>query len=396
MSANAQPASDADQLRRSLQAKSTVNALFMIKLSSAKSLLHKLPLLTISWLTLSPLTTFAQQYQQTNLVSNSSLPGIVTVDPNLINPWGIARSSTGPWWVSDEDKGVSTIYNGSGQPAPPVLVTIPSAGQAPAGSPTGIVFNGSSDFDVESGKPGIFIFATFDGTIAAWNPQVNPSVAIVKVHATPGSVLTGATIAENKGKRFLYVTDVYEGEVRVFDANFNEVKNAPEFRDRQLPAKFVPFNIQNIGANLFVAFAHQNAAKNFVTFGADLGAVDIFSPEGTLLMRLERGSWFNAPWGLVQASTDFGTFSHSILVGQFGSGEILAFDAITGNFQGKLEDANSNVISIPGLWGIAFGAGNANSGASNELFFNAGIEGKGGTFGFLAPVASDLTQGSDQ
>jgi uncharacterized protein (TIGR03118 family) len=369
----------------------------MIKLSSVKLLLPKSPLLTVSWLTLAPLTTFAQQYQQTNLVSNSSQPGIITVDPNLINPWGIARSSTGPWWVSDEGKGVSTIYNGGGVPAPPVLVTIPSAGHAPAGSPTGIVFNGSSDFDVESGKPGIFIFATFDGTIAAWNPQVNPSVASVKVNATPGSVLTGATIAENKGKRFLYVTDVHAGEVRVFDANFNEVKNAPEFRDRQLPAKFVPFNIQNIGGNLFVAFARQNAAKNFVTFGADLGAVDVFSPDGNILMRLERGSWFNAPWGLVQASTDFGTFSHSVLVGQFGSGEILAFDAITGQFQGKLEDAKSNVISIPGLWGIAFGAGNANSGAPNDLYFNAGIDQeKGGIFGFLAPVASDLTQGNDQ
>jgi uncharacterized protein (TIGR03118 family) len=146
-----------------------------------------------------------------------------------------------------------------------------------------------------------------------------------------------------------------------------------------------------------VAFARQNAAKNFVTFGADLGAVDVFSPDGNILMRLERGSWFNAPWGLVQASTDFGTFSHSVLVGQFGSGEILAFDAITGQFQGKLEDAKSNVISIPGLWGIAFGAGNANSGAPNDLYFNAGIDQeKGGIFGFLAPVASDLTQGNDQ
>jgi uncharacterized protein (TIGR03118 family) len=369
----------------------------MIKLSSGKSLLPKIPLLTITWLTFSPLTTFAQHYQQTNLVSNTSQQGVVTVDPNLINPWGIARSSTGPWWVSDKGKGVSTIYNGSGQLAPPTLVTVPSAGQASAGSPTGIVFNGSSDFDVASGKPGIFIFATFDGTISAWNPQVNPSVAIVKVNATPGSVLTGATIAESKGKRFLYVTDVHEGKIRVFDTNFNAVKNEPQFQDGSLPAKFVPFNVQNIGGNLFVSFAHQNAAKNFVTFGANRGTVDVFSPEGNLLLRLERGSWFNAPWGLVQASTDFGTFSHSILVGQFGSGEIAAFDATTGHFQGELEDANSKVISIPGLWGIAFGAGNANSGGPNELFFNAGInQGTGGIFGFLAPVTSDLTQGNDQ
>jgi uncharacterized protein (TIGR03118 family) len=369
----------------------------MIKLSSGNSLLPKLPLLAISWLALSPLTTFAQQYQQTNLVSNSNQPGVVTVDPNLINPWGIARSSTGPWWGSDKAKGVASIFNGGGQPAAPTLVTIPSAGQAATGSPTGIVFNGSTDFDVASGKPAVFIFATFDGTISAWNPAVNATMAIVKVNPTPGSVLTGATIAENKGNRFLYVADVHEGKIRVFDTSFSPVKNEPKFRDDHLSAKFVPFNIQNIGGNLLVAFGQQNAAKNFVNIGANLGAVDVFSPQGDLLLRLERGSWFNAPWGLVQASTDFGTFSHSILVGQFGSGEIAAFDATTGQFQGTLQDANSNVISIPGLWGIAFGAGNANSGAPNQLFFNAGIDQQmGGLFGFLAPVASDLTQGGDQ
>jgi uncharacterized protein (TIGR03118 family) len=211
-------------------------------------------------------------------------------------------------------------------------------------------------------------------------------------------VLTGATIAQSKGQNLLYVTDIHEGKIRVFDTNFSPVKIPGDaFRDNRLPDKFVPFNVQNIGGNLYVAFAHQNAAKNFVTVGADLGAVDVFSPEGQVLLRLERGAWFNAPWGLVQASTDFGTFSHSIIVGQFGSGEILAFDAVTGQFQGKLEDQNSNVISHPGLWAIAFGAGNTNSGAPNQLFFDVDTsKGAGGLFGFFAPVATDLTQGNDQ
>ena len=345
-----------------------------------------------------PCTASAQQYQETNLVSNSSQAGATTIDPNLVNPWGIARSSTGPFWVSDQVKGVSTIYDGSGKPAFPVLVTIPSSGQNAAGSPTGIVFNGSSDFAVESGKPAIFIFASLDGTISGWNPQANPTVAIQKVQATPGSVLTGATIAQSKGQNLLYVTDVHEGKIRAFDTNFSPVKlRAGAFRDHRLSDKFVPFNVQNIGGNLYVAFAKQNAAKNFVDFGADLGTVDVFSPEGDVLLQLQRGSWFNAPWGLVQASTDFGTFSHSIIVGQFGSGEILAFDAVTGQFQGKLEDQNSNPISIPGLWALTFGAGNANSGAPNQLFFSAGIDqGKGGLFGFLSPVTADLIQGNDR
>ena len=371
----------------------------MKKLTSfiGRALRPEVTALGLAWLALSPVPSSAQQYQETDLVSNASQPGVTTVDPDLVDPWGISRSSTGAWWVSDHGKGVATLYNGTGAKQT-LVVTIPQAGTAPTGSPTGLVFNGSTDFDVESGKPAVFIFASFDGTISAWNPQANPTVAIQKVQAKTGSVLTGATIARAKEQNLLYVTDVHEGKVRVFDTNFAPVQLRPEaFRDNQLPGRFVPFNIQNIGGNLYVAFAHQNAAKNFVTFGADLGAVDVFSPEGNLVQRLERGSWFNAPWGLVQASTDFGSFSHSIIVGQFGSGEILAFDAVTGRFEGNLEDQNSNAIAIPGLWALAFGAGNANSGGPNQLFFSAGSnQGTGGLFGFFAPVATDLTQGNDQ
>jgi len=157
--------------------------------------------------------------------------------------------------------------------------------------------------------------------------------------------------------------------------------------------------VQNIGNNLYVAYAQQNQAKNFVNFGAGLGFVDVFSPRGRLLMRLEHGDWFNAPFGLVLAPTDFGSFSHKLIVGQFGSGEILAFDAITGRFEGKLRDQNNNVIVLPGLWGISFGAGQPmqTSGPANALFFNAGIMmGTGGLFGTLTPVLSDLAQGGDQ
>ena len=179
---------------------------------------------------------------------------------------------------------------------------------------------------------------------------------------------------------------------------FSPVKTDEKaFDDDQLGTRFVPFNVQNIGGNLYVAFARQNRAKNFVSFGVNEGAVDVFTPEGQLVQRLERGSWFNAPWGLVVAPTDFGAFSHSVLVGQFGSGEILAFDAVTGGFQGTLQDQNGNVITHPGLWALTFGAGNTNSGAANQLFFDVGTnQGAGGLFGFFAPVAADLTQGNDQ
>jgi len=55
--------------------------------------------------------SFAQHYTQTNLVSNTS--GIAPVtDPQLINPWGLSRSSSSPWWISDNGTGLSTLYNG--------------------------------------------------------------------------------------------------------------------------------------------------------------------------------------------------------------------------------------------------------------------------------------------
>jgi uncharacterized protein (TIGR03118 family) len=353
--------------------------------------------------TLAPLTSFAQQYQETDQVSNTGGQGAQFIDPHLLNPWGIARSSTGAWWVADQVGGVATLYNGEGiavnaQGAPqPLVVTIPHAGQG-VGGPTGLVFNGSSDFDVEAGKPAIFIFASRDGTISAWNPMVNPTVAIEKIKATPGSVLTGATIAEVKNQRFLYVVDVHEGKIREFDKNFHPAQFSSEaaFDDDRLPGNFIPFNVQNIGGHLYVSFAQQNQAKNFVNLGQGLGAVDVFSPDGQLLQRLQTGPLLNAPWGLVLAPTDFGSFSHSILVGQFGSGQILAFDAVTDRFQGQLRDQDDKIISIQGLWGIAFGAGNTNSGGANQLFFNAGVNKTGGLHGFFAPVSSDLTQGNDQ
>ena len=352
--------------------------------------------------TLAPLTSFAQQYQETDQVSNAGGQSAKFIDPHLLNPWGIARSSTVAWWVADQVGGVATLYNGEGiavnaQGAPqPLVVTIPHAGQG-VGGPTGLVFNGTSDFDVEAGKPAIFIFASRDGTISAWNPMVNPTVAIEKVKAAPGSVLTGATIVDVKNQRLLFVADVHQGKIRVFDKNFHELQFPTEaFDDDLLPGNFVPFNIQNIGANLHVSFAQQNQAKNFVNLGPGLGAVDVFASDGQLLQRLQTGPLLNAPWGLVLAPTDFGSFSHSVLVGQFGSGQILAFDAVTGRFQGQLRDQDNNIISIPGLWGIAFGAGNTNSGGANQLFFNAGVNKTGGLHGFFAPVSSDLTQGNDQ
>ena len=278
----------------------------------------------------------AQQYQQTNLVSDTQAEGNNPADPNLKNPWGIARGTTSVWWISDNMSGVSTLYTGAGTKQT-LMVTIPHTAQTPMGSPTGIVFNGSTDFAVATGMPGIFIFASLDGTISAWNPGVNPNNAIQKVPGSTKTVLTGATIAQNGENLALYVADLEAGKITVYDTNFNLVKvDRDAFRDDHLPPGFAPFNVQNIGNNLYVTYAKQDKTKTFVDFGASLGFVDVFSPQGGLLMRLEHGDLFNAPWGLTLAPSDFGTFSHKVIVGQFGSGRFLPLTQSPAGLKGNL------------------------------------------------------------
>lgn len=330
-----------------------------------------------------------QHYKQTNLISN--IPGMAAAtDPNLVNPWGISRSSGSPWWVSDNGTGVSTLYTGAGVAAA-LVVTIPGA-DGGSGVPTGQIFNGSQDFQIAPGKPAIFIFATEDGTISGWNPGVNATVAVVKVNTHSASVFKGMAVATIDdphvgSANYLYVADFRKGRVSVYDTNFHRVSMHDDaFEDERIPHGFAPFNVQNIGGNLYVAYAKQDSAKHDEIAGAGLGFVDVFSPTGRLLHRLQKSKWLNAPWGMAQAPSDFGIYSHDILVGQFGSGQILVFDPVTGDLKGSLLDANNVPIAIDGLWGIEFGSGGT-SGSATTLYFAAGLnDEQDGLFGTIAPV----------
>jgi uncharacterized protein (TIGR03118 family) len=337
---------------------------------------------------------FGQNYQQHNLVSD--IPGLADhTDANLVNPWGLTRSSTGPWWISDNGKGVSTLYNGSGG-AIPLVVTVPAGNIHGTGVPTGAVFNGSTSFELTPHNPAVFIFVTEDGTVSGWNPKVDPTNAVIKVNL-PHSVFKGATIAAIGHALYLYVADFHNGAILVFDTNFVRVpQNSDSFKDPHIPHGFAPFNVQNIGGNLYVSYAKQDEDGGDDVPGPGLGYVDVFTPQGKLIQRLEHGDWLNAPWGLALAPYDFGSFSHAVLVGQFGSGQIAAYDYITGAFLGLLEDPNGHTISIDGLWALSFG-NSATAGPYNVLFFTAGINDENdGLFGTLTPLTSQLIQGSDQ
>jgi uncharacterized protein (TIGR03118 family) len=231
-----------------------------------------------------------------------------------------------------------------------------------------------------------------DGTVSGWNPGVAASKAVIKVNTKGASIFKGAalaTVPSGSGGRtsFLYATDFLQGKVQVWDQAFHRVVlSAGQFEDAQLPAGYAPFNIQNIGGELYVTFAAQDSDKHDEVDGAGLGRVDVFSTSGQLLRRLDHGSWLNAPWGLAMASGDFGIFSHDLLVGQFGSGTIAVYDPVTGHFKGLLQNSANTAITIPGLWGLSFGSGTA-SGAANSLYFTAGADHEAhGLFGNIKAV----------
>ncbi len=336
-----------------------------------------------------------QHYKQTNLVSDT--PGMAAVtDPNLVNPWGLSRSSGSPWWVSDNGPGRATLYGATGTPSSLVVTIPPADSTSPGGTPTGQIFNGTTGFTLAPGFPARFIFVTEDGTVSGWNSGVSATSAVVVVNTKSESVFKGVAVATVVDRvmgplDYLYVADFRKGRIHVYDTNFHPVQLDDAFSDERIPKGFAPFNVQNIGGNLYIAFAQQDGAKHDEVDGPGLGYVDVFSPTGRLLLRLQSGEWFNAPWGLAEAPTDFGAYSHDILVGQFGSGQILAFDPVTGRFKGSLVDSVTNApIVIDGLWGLAFGSGTG-SGAANSLYFSAGPGGEQhGLFGTITAVENVL------
>jgi uncharacterized protein (TIGR03118 family) len=342
-------------------------------------------------------------YKQTNLISD--VPGTAAItDSHVVNPWGIAASSTSPFWISDNGSGVSTLYNGTGQPFPvgsPLVVTIPPPKGSPAGTtaaPTGVVFNSTSDFSVSHGSasgPAQFLFSTEDGTISGWNANVNRTAAILAVDNSAGSgtVYKGLTLGGNASGNFIFAANFRAGTVDVFDHTFKAANLAGHFSDPNLPAGFAPFGIQNVNGNILVTYAKQDDKKHDDVSGSGNGFIDVFDTNGNLLRRLASGGTLNSPWRLVLAPSGFGTFSNDLLVGNFGDGRISAFDPTTGSFLGQLSDSKGSPITIEGLWGLSFGNGSA-AGSVQTLFFTAGIQHEShGLFGSLttAPGASSAS-----
>lgn len=313
------------------------------------------------------------QYQLTNLVSNQAGQAR-HVDPLLVNGWGLVYGPGSPFWISDQGSGFSTLYTANGTKKP-LNVSVPSAKGSGPGQPTGIVFNGSQDFKIQ-GSPAVFLFATLDGTISGWAPGVNPNAAIIVANnSNVGAVYTGLAITSNASGNFLFAADLANNKVDVFDASFNLVNS---FTDATVPPGFAPFNVQDLNGLLYVAFAAQDEGPG--------GYIDIYSESGAFLKRLVQGGPLNQPWGFAAAPKKFGPLSNSLLISNNinKNGTINGFNAITGQFVGTVSDASGKPIHIDQLWGIEFGGGSPNNGATNLLFFTAGPSNNlAGTFGVI-------------
>ena len=198
--------------------------------------------LTVVGLTLSGGNALAQHYVQTNLVSDNGVAGTI-VDPLLVNPWGLARSSGSPWWVADNHTGVTTLYDGSGNKQTLVVSGL--------GAPTGAVFNPTPDFVLPDGLPATFMFASEDGNITAWNGALTPNTQAIVVVKRPKAIYKGLALASFKGKNYIYATDFHNAKVDVFDTHFHQAFTFTAGAANGM----APFGIQNIGGSLIITLA---------------------------------------------------------------------------------------------------------------------------------------------
>ena len=310
-------------------------------------------------------------YVETNLVSN--IPGLAgNTDANLVNPWGISSTPTSPFWVSDNGTGLTTLYNSVGTPQS-LVVTIPN------GAPTGQVFNSTAAFNGD-----LFLFSSESGVITGWRGALGTTAERLFDQSATGAVYKGLALGTTAQGSYLYAADFHNSAIDVFPSS-----GAPgltgKFLDPNLPAGYAPFNVQNIGGQIYVTYAKQDATGHDDVPGPGNGFVNVFDLNGNLLKRLASNGPLNSPWGLALAPAGWGGFSGDLLVGNFGDGTINAY-ALDGTLAGMITDAAGNPLTNDGLWALKFGNG-GNGGLANSLYLTAGLNDEAdGLFARIDPV----------
>jgi uncharacterized protein (TIGR03118 family) len=362
------------------------------------------------------------QYTATNLVSSTTVYSPLTLDQNLIDSWGLAALPSSPWWLSAQNTSTSPLINANGSIVSALpLVYIPCVtsnsgtttvpcpfpgegyifepGNPNAKStdigfgvfgPTGIVANAFANAFEVAGAPALFIFATQDGLIVAWNQSVstltNAVVVANRFTSPPSTLYQGLAIAGPPNNPHLYAANI-AGGIDVFDQSFALVNTFfPEPDLAQTNPAFEPagpYGIQAIGDKLYITYISTNPAV--VLGGGILDVCDlktsITNPSchrlfASGLIGNQNNSYFApilaSPWGIALAPHNFGPLRDKLLVGNVDNGLINAFDPSTGRFRGTLQLTNGSLFSVPGLWGLAFGLGDSANGPTNNLFFSSG------------------------
>jgi uncharacterized protein (TIGR03118 family) len=332
------------------------------------------------------------EYKVTPLVSDMPNAAPLT-DPDLVNGWGLARSDTSPWWVSDNgpdpDHSKSTLYDGAGGK---IALTVNVLG-----GPTGAVFAGVPDnFTIgtdsdPTATAANFVFATEHDGIRAWRGGTT-ALAAPTTGIADDAILKGLAIAKpTSGSPLLYATDFRNAKVYVIDGDWHATTPHGAFVDRKVPHGYAPFGIQTIGSHVFVTYAKQDADAGDDLHGRGLGFVDEYDLQGTLVARVAQHGELNAPWGLAMAPASFGRFKGDLLVGNFGDGQINAYAPGHGHGHGSwhhagtLRSTKGHKLVIDGLWALEFGNA-GNNGTPDTLYFTAGPNDESnGLFGTIKP-----------
>ena len=337
----------------------------------------------------------SSSYAQTNLVSDGAVAAPHT-DKKLINPWGVAFSPGGPFWISDNNSGFSTLYDNQGVPQSLIVTIPPPAGAPGPATPTGMVANATANFAV-NGSPAFFIFSTEDGTISAWTGGNNAVLEVNNPNFNSGTdpVYKGLALLTNGTGNFLLATNFRNARIDVFDSMFKPTALAGNFTDPTLPAGFAPFGVHVLNNNqVYVTYAMQDAPKHDPVNAPGNGFVSLFDANGNFVRRVISQGQLNSPWGTVIASANFAQFSNDLLIGNFGDGTINAFDPTTGNFLGTLKNSNGNAIVNGSLWELVFDP-TGQTGAKDTLYFSAGLVNEGdGLFGAIAVAQTQPTGAS--
>jgi uncharacterized protein (TIGR03118 family) len=320
-------------------------------------------------------------YRRVNLVSDQA--GVAKLqDTNLVNAWGMSFSSTSPFWVSDNGTGLATLYSVTNDPLGHTFVSkvglevhIPGEG-----NPTGQAFNSTTNFF----HGDAFLFVSEDGTISGWRGALGTNAEVLKVRTN--AVYKGATLVSTPGGPMLLAANFREATVDVYDGTLSLIG---QLADTAAPAGYAPFNVQSRNGMIFVTFARQDAEKHDDVPGRGHGLIDVLDLSTQTFHRLVTGSdaggslgAIDSPWGVAVSPSTFGPHADQLLVGNFGSGTIMAFDA-RGNFEGFLRNRSGFPVFIDGLWGLTFGNG-GRGGVPGTLYFTAGPDGEShGLFGSI-------------